>query len=157
MVGLVPYYLLLLIQMITSVLIIAISALLFMYWLRYSCVLLLRSAKEQNSAINPYDERFAIFAIQQRIQTESDLAPLEHALQRDYQVVTYIIEHATDLELASIENKLLVLDYRLMRVWSRLTRTLAPQQSRQALSEMASVIQVLVAQMGDQKNLQAQA
>jgi hypothetical protein len=143
--------------MITSVLIIAISVILFVYWLRYSCVLLLRNAQERSQPNCQDDERFAISSVLQRIKTESDLAPLEHALQRDYQVVTYIIEHATDLELASIENKLLVLDYKLMRVWSRLTRTLAPHQSRKALSEMASVLQVLIAQMGDQNNLQAEA
>ncbi len=142
--------------MITSVFIIAISAILFAYWLRYSCVLLLRSSQERSRATSQFDERFGITSVLERIRTESDLAPLEYALERDYQVVTYIIEHATDLELASIENKLLVLDYKMMRIWSRLTRTLAPQQSRKALSEMASVLQVLIGQMGDQ-NLQAEA
>jgi hypothetical protein len=44
-----------------------------------------------------------------------------------------------------------------MRLWSRVTRTLAPQQSRKALSEMASVLSVLVGQMGDQTPLQTQA
>jgi hypothetical protein len=78
-------------------------------------------------------------------------------LERDYHVVTYLIEHAADLELASIENKLLVLDYKLMRIWSRVTRTVAPQQSRKALCEMASVLSVLVGQMGDQNPLQTQA
>lgn len=143
--------------MITSVFIIAISVILFTYWLRYSCVLLLRSAQERSQANSQTDERFGISTLLQRLRTESDLAPLEHALERDYQVVTYIIEHATDLELASIENKLLVLDYRLMRVWSRLTRSFAPQQSRKALSEMAGVLQVLTAQMGDQRDIRAEA
>ena len=143
--------------MITSILIIAISVILFAYWLRYSCVLLLRNAQERRQAFSRAEERFDFSSVLQRIQTESDLAPLEHALERDYQVVTYIIEHAADLELASIENKLLVLDYRMMRMWSRVTRTLAPHQSRKALTEMVSVLQVLVAQMGDQDNLRAEA
>jgi len=143
--------------MLTSVFIIAISATLFAYWLRYSCVLLLRSAQEHSQANHQNDERFAISSVLQRLKSESDLAPLEQALERDYHVVTYIIEHATDLELSSIENKLLILDYKLMRIWSRLTRTLAPQQSRKALSEMADVLHVLVGQMGDQNNLQAEA
>ena len=90
----------------------------------------------------------------ERLKTEGDLDPLERALERDYHVVTYLIEHAADLELASIENRLLVLDYRLMRVWSRMTRTSAPQQSRKALAEMASVLSVLVDQMGEQNQLQ---
>ena len=143
--------------MLTSVFIIAISAILFAYWVPYSCVLLMRSAQEHSQANHQNDERFAISSVLQRLKSESDLAPLEQALERDYHVVTYIIEHATDLELSSIENKLLILDYKLMRIWSRLTRTLAPQQSRKALSEMADVLHVLVGQMGDQNNLQAEA
>jgi len=103
------------------------------------------------------DERFSVAAVQERLKIGGDLDPLEQALERDYHVVTYLIEHAADLELASIENKLLVLDYQLMRVWSRVTRTVAPQQSRKALSEMASVLSVLVGQMGDQTPLQTQA
>jgi hypothetical protein len=143
--------------MITSAFIIAISVILFVYWLRYSCVMLLRSAQERGEMAKSADERFNVAAVLERLKTEGDLDPLEQALERDYHVVTYLIEHAADLELASIENKLLVLDYKLMRTWSRVTRTLAPQQSRKALSEMASVLSVLVGQMGDQNPLQTQA
>jgi len=45
----------------------------------------------------------------------------------------------------------------LMRTWSRMTRTFSPEQSRKALVEMASVLCVLVAQMGDQNQLQSEA
>lgn len=143
--------------MVTSVFIIAISVILFVYWLRYSCVMLLRSARERAEIPTVADERFNVSSVLERLKTESDLAPLERALERDYYVVTYLIEHAADLELASIENKLLVLDYKLMRLWSRLTRTVAPQQSRKALSEMASVLSVLVGQMCEQSHLQTEA
>jgi hypothetical protein len=143
--------------MITSVLIIAISVVLFVYWLRYSCVLLLRSAQERAEMPAVSDERFSVGSVLERLKTESDLDSLERALDRDYHVVTYLIEHAADLELASIENKLLVLDYRLMRLWSHLTRTVAPRQSRKAISEMASVLSVLVGQMGEQSSLEMEA
>ena len=143
--------------MVTSVFIIAISVVLFVYWLRYSCVILLRSAQERAEMPTVADERFSVSSVLERLKTEADLAPLERALERDYHVVTYLIEHAADLELASIENKLLVLDYKLMRLWSRLTRTVAPQQSRKALSEMASVLSVLVGQMGEPSHLQMEA
>jgi hypothetical protein len=140
--------------MITSVFIIAISVILFVYWLRYSCVMLLRNAQERTEVSPVADERFSISSVRERLRTEGDLASLERALERDYHVVTYLIEHAADLELASIENKLLVIDYKLMRVWSHLTRTAAPQQSRKALAEMASVLGVLVGQMSAQGHLQ---
>ena len=140
--------------MVSSVIIIAISMVLLVYWLRYSCVILLRGAQERSAMFTVADERFSASLVRERLKTEADLAPLERALERDYRVVTYFIEHAAYLELASVENKLLVLDYQLMRLWSRLTRTLAPQLSRQALSEMASVLTVLVSQMGEPSHLQ---
>jgi hypothetical protein len=143
--------------MVTGVFIIAISVILFVYWLRYSCVMLLRSAQERAEMSTLADERFNVSSVLEGLKTEGDLCSLERALERDYLVVTYLIEHAADLELASIENKLLVLDYKLMRLWSHLTRTVAPQQSRKALSEMASVLSVLVGQMGEQSQLQLEA
>ncbi len=140
--------------MLTSVFIIAISVILFVYWLRYSCLMLLRSAGERAEMSQAAEQRFSVFSVLERLKTEGELGPLERALERDYYVVMYLIEHAADLELASIENKLLVLDYKLMRVWSHLTRTVAPRQSRNALSEMAAVLSVLVCQMGEPSRLQ---
>lgn len=103
-----------------------------------------------------FDSRFNVSTVMERLKTEDELGPLERALERDYHVVTYLIQHAADLELGSIENRLLILDYRLMRVWSRITRTLAPVQSRRALVEMASVLSVLVHQMGAQQSIQVE-
>jgi hypothetical protein len=143
--------------MVTSVFIVAISAVLLLYWLRYTCVMLLHGAQERSTMPGAADERFSASSVLERLKTEADLAALERALEHDYRVVTYIIEHTTDLELASIENKLLVFDYQLMRLWSRLTRTLAPQQSRKALSEMASVLRALAGQMGGANHLQMEA
>lgn len=135
--------------MIASVFIFVVSVGLFAYWLRYSCVLLLRSAQERSELCGVPDERFNLESVMERLRAGNDLEQLERELERDYSVVTYLIEHAADLRLASIENRLLVVDYKLMRVWSRLTRTLAPEQSRSALAEMANVLGVLVSQMGE--------
>ena len=143
--------------MVTSVFIIGISAVLFAYWLRYSCVMLLRSAQERAEMVTAAADRFNVPVVPECLQTDAELDALECALDRDCKVVTYLIEHAAGLELASIENKLLVFDYRLMRLWSRLTRTVAPQQSRKALSEMAAVLHVLFAQAGEHSQLQMEA
>jgi hypothetical protein len=44
-----------------------------------------------------------------------------------------------------------------MRIWSHVTRTIAPQQSRRALSEMASILGVLIRKMGEQSGMQVEA
>jgi hypothetical protein len=141
--------------MITSVLIIAVSALLLVYWLRYSCLILIRDLQTNAELSRTSDQRFSLATVIQGLKTEGDLDPLERALERDYRVIMYLMEHTDDL--ASIENKLLVVDCKLMRIWSRLTRTLAPRQSRIALSEMAAVLTVLASQMGEQNQLQLEA
>src|SRR5262245_28303871 len=123
--------------MFASFLIILISAVLLVYWFRYSCLLLLRGQADR-SANTSLEARFNFRAVRDRVNVDADLDPLHAALQRDYRVMTYLLEHAAGLELSSFEDKLLLWDYRAMQVWYWITRTAAPQQARQALSEMAS-------------------
>ena len=135
--------------MIASILIIVFSVVLLVYWFRYSCVLLLRNAAERNE-VALADDRFSIGLVLERVHTEKHLDTLERALDRDYHVLTYLLKHAADLELASIENRMLILDYKLMRLCYRITRTIAPEQSRKALAEMASVLCAVARQAGQQ-------
>lgn len=135
--------------MIASLLIIVCSVVLLVYWFRYSCLLLLRNATAQ--AESPFaDERFSIGMVLERVNTESNLASLERALDRDYQLLSYLLKHAADLELASIENRILILDYKLMRLCFRVTRIVAPAQSRKALVEMATALSAVARQAGQQ-------
>jgi len=134
--------------MIASILIIVCSAVLLVYWFRYSCLLLLRNAAP---AETPFlDERFSIGMVLDSAGTEKNLTDLERALDRDYQLLSYLLKHAADLELASIENRMLILDYKLMRVWFRVTRIVAPAQSRKALVEMATALSAVARQAGQQ-------
>src|SRR5262245_31159699 len=108
--------------MIASVLIIVFSAVLLVYWFRYSCLLLLRNSAGHTDAV--VDTRFSIGKVLERVRTEEHLGPLEQALDRDYQMLAYLLRHAADLELASIENRMLILDYKLMRICYRVTRVM---------------------------------
>jgi len=133
--------------MIASVLIITFSLLLFVYWFRYSCLLLLRRTADQPVA---EAERFHYVAVQQGLKAGLQLDPLHKALDRDYRVLTYLLEHAAGLELEQVEYRLLVLDYKVMQSWYRLTKSAAPAQARRALGEMADVLHVLVGRIGEQ-------
>jgi hypothetical protein len=135
--------------MLASVLILVFSAVLLVYWFRYSCLLLLRHAAEQTDH-SVADERFSIAMVLDRVRTEPQLDTLERALDRDYHMLTYLVKHAADLELASIENRMLILDYKLMRIWYRVTRIFAPAQARRALREMASALAAVARQTGQQ-------
>ena len=135
--------------MIASLLIIVCSVVLLVYWFRYSCLLLLRNATAETESVFA-DERFCIGMVLERVKTESNLNALERALDRDYQLLSYLLKHAADLELASIENRMLILDYKLMRVCFRITRIVAPAQSRKALLEMATALSAVARQAGQQ-------
>ena len=135
--------------MIASILIIAFSSVLLVYWFRYSCILLLRNAAER-ADVQVSDARFSFGMVLERVRTEQHLDSLERALSRDYHMLNYLFKHAASLELASIENRLLMLDYKLMWLWYRMTRTVAPGQSRKAIVEMASVLGAVARQAGPQ-------
>ena len=141
--------------MVASVLIIVFSLVLLVYWFRYSCVLLLRNSVSSQSAI--FDQRFGFAHVKEQLLPGADLDALHQMLARDYRLLIYLLEHAAGLNLDSLEDRLLVLDYRVMQWYYRLTKTAAPDQARRALSEMAAVVGVLVQHMSEQAGVQSQA
>jgi hypothetical protein len=141
--------------MIASVLIIVFSAVLLVYWFRYSCLLLIRSQAQPAGVAT--DSRFQFGEVQNRLAGAGQLDPLERSLQRDYEVLVFLLEHAVGLELRSFEDRLLVLDYRVMRWWYRFTRTAAPEQARRALGEMASVLGILAGRIDQRAGLHNEA
>jgi hypothetical protein len=144
--------------MLASVLIIGFSLILFVYWFRYSCILLLRNFSEQPVLANPIaDSRFSLAEVQDRLKSGLQLDPLQEALDRDYRMISYLLEHAPDLGLQSMEDRLLVWDYNVMRCWFRFTRTIAPEHARRALLEMATVLGILNQKIGEQAGLHTQA
>jgi len=144
--------------MIASFLTIAFCLGLLVYWFRYCCKLMLRNSQEQLAAMPATsDTRFGVASVIERLRTEEALDPLQQALDRDYQVFRYLVQHAAGLELASIEDRLLVVDYKLTKLWYRITLIAAPKQSREALSQMASILNVLVSKMDRQAGLNVEA
>jgi hypothetical protein len=144
--------------MLAGILIIASSLALFVYWFRYSCVLILRNRCEAAEAsTSVLDGRFGFAAVRERLKAGCALDPLQICLERDFRVITYLIEHAAGLELESIEDRLLIFDYRVMQCVYRLSRTVAPLRARKALSEMASVLGVLAHRIGEQAGVRAEA
>ncbi len=141
--------------MIVTVLILAISLALLVYWFRFCCLGLLRYRADQPLLVP--GNRFNFPAVRERLQTESDLDPLHQSLDRDYRVVTYLLQHAAGLGGQSLEQRLLRADYKLMQLYYFLTRSAAPSQARKALSERAAILGFLANKMGEQAGLRAEA
>jgi hypothetical protein len=147
--------------MLPSIVIIICSIGLLVYWFRYTCILLVRNSAEELRSLSAAASQssFCFAEIQVRLGADStaELDPLHSALQRDYQVLSYLLEHASGLALESFEERLLVWDYKLMQVWYSFTRTAAPDQARNALREMASVIGILAGRIGERAGMQSEA
>lgn len=141
--------------MLTSILIITVSLVLLVYWFRYTCILLVRNSAASVASEMP--QRFSYPEVQTRLRSEEALDPLQIKLQKDYELLVYLLEHAAGLEMQSIEDRLLVWDYKVMRVLYALTRTAAPIQARRALSEMAQVIGILAGRLGERAGVQTHA
>jgi hypothetical protein len=139
--------------MLASLLISAVSLVLLIYWFRYSCLLLLRS-RETRPEVSQ-GQPFGFVDVQERLLTEPDLDPLQRALERDYRVISYLLRHAAQLGTQSLEERMLLWDYKLMQGWYCLTRTAAPRQARRALHEMAAILACVSQRMGQQSRLQA--
>ena len=143
--------------MLAGILIITFSLALLIYWFRYSCILILRTQAEELAPPDAVDGRFSVSQVRESLKHEDELDPLRVALDRDYRVLTYLIEHAAGLELATLEDRLLMVDYWIMGRVYKLTRTLAPRQARQALVEMATVLDILVCHLGEQAGTLSEA
>lgn len=141
--------------MVVTILILAISTALLAYWFRFCCIGLLRYHADEPLVLP--ENRFDFPAVRERLQIESDLDPLHRSLDRDYKVVTYLLRHAANLGGQSVEDRLLLLDYKLMRTWYWLTRSAAPEQARKALSERAEILGCLARKMGEQAGLRVEA
>jgi hypothetical protein len=144
--------------MVAGVLIIAVSLALLIYWFRYSCILIMRSQMTAHEpAAAAESSQLSYSKVQESLQAEGTLDPLLESLDRDYRILTYLLEHAAGLELATLEDRLLMLDYRIMQRVYRITRTLAPERARRSLSEMATVLGILSQRLGEQASARSEA
>jgi hypothetical protein len=144
--------------MFASVSIIVLCSALLAYWFRYSCILLLRNSEQDVSSVGlAMQGTFKSAAIQEGLQNGDPLDPIQKLLARDYQVLTYLVRHSSRVKLESFEERLLVWDYKVMRFWYGVTKTAAPEQARQALREMATVLTVLSGRIGQRAGIAVEA
>ena len=121
-------------------------------WKLFDC-----GAEEVRAASAAVQNSFSFGEVQKGLLSNSELDPLHRSLQRDYRVLSYLVSHASGLELASWEERLLVWDYKLLGFWYAVTRTAAPVQARAALAEMAAVLGILAGRIGQRAGVQSQA
>ena len=136
--------------MAASLLIIASSSALLVYWFRYTCALILTQKHSANYALKVASTiRLHFPHTEEALQTQPGppaLDRLYECLQHDYRILADLLfEAASD---NSLERRLLTIDFKLMRLWYGLTRTSRNlPQARSALSEMSSILRYFAAEI----------
>jgi hypothetical protein len=141
--------------MIASILIVLVSAALLAYWFRYTCVLILRTRTVKDYAVGmatANDLRF--HEIQGRLVREApaaDLPALQKALESDYRLLTYLVGHTAGLEVGglTIEQRMLMLDFKAMRLVCAVSRWVGIDHARAAIEEMSCILNHLANAMGE--------
>jgi hypothetical protein len=139
--------------MVETILILAFSLALFVYWFRYTVLLLL--TRESEEGVNGHTiviGQLSVLETREALresQGDAGLDPLRAALDRDYRMLRYLLDHAAGMGLRPLERYLLIPDYQIMRAWYRLTRSTSNRQARRALNEMAGVLSYIAYKMGE--------
>jgi hypothetical protein len=119
------------------------SVLLFGYWFRYACLLILSAKTAQDYAADVATaNQLSFLEVQAQLRTEGpvELDGLRASLDRDYALVTYLIQHAGGASESGLEDRMLQLNYRLTRLMYQAARRLSPAMARRALDEMSTVV-----------------
>jgi len=150
------------IELVATIVIMASSVLLFGYWFRYTCLLILsaRTTRDYAASVAMANQlSFPEVQAQLRGVAQADLDRLKDALDRDYKVLTYLLKNganATDSQDA-LEKRMLEINYRLMQSWYSVSRRFSPAAASQALDEMASVVAHFANSMGERATAGAAA
>ena len=132
------------IELVATIIITASSALLFGYWFRYTCLLIL-SAKTSRDYAGEFAaaNQLSFPEIQSVLRGDGarNLDLLHGALNRDYAVVTYLMSHVDQATgTASIETRMLAINYKLMGAWYSVSKSFSVTAAQRALDEMAMVV-----------------
>ena len=137
--------------MLASGLIIISSSALFLYWFRYTCLLLLESEDKAAHAFHvACNIQLSFPQVQAALQTPQPGATLDllHLrLNQDYQLLTDLLGHPGG---GSVEHRILRIDYQLMRFWYKVTSIGCDLlRARTALAEMSSILAYFAAEIGE--------
>jgi hypothetical protein len=142
------------IELLATVIITASSALLFSYWFRYTCLLLLSAETTRDYAGDfAAANRLSFLEVESNLRSgkATDLDGLLVAINRDYAVVTGLLDHvSTQCPGAdSVEVRMLEINYRIMSAWYSISKRFSSTAAMKALEEMTMVVAHFANTMGE--------
>jgi hypothetical protein len=129
------------------------SFLLFAYWFRYACLLILTAKTTHDYAgAVAMANRLDFPKVQLTLRGQAaDLDRLKDVLDRDHEILLYLLKNGANPPTgeAAIEKRMLEIYYRVQRLWYRATGRFSPSTPCRALGEMSNVLAHLANAMGE--------
>jgi hypothetical protein len=128
------------------VLIFGFALVLLFYWLRYNCLLFLRSGRSRNYARQVAQANHLSFPeVEEQLEAGPSgerLRELYQAVRRDYRILSCLLRYTAAWQGRSYRfgQSLLAIDFRLMQFTYGLTAEVAPVQARRALRESVQIL-----------------
>jgi len=136
--------------MLSISVIVLFSVVLFLYWFRYSCLLILQ-ARSAYSALQAVAAGLSFPSVQRQLRsgkgTRDLLDQLHRDLSNDYRILCFLLRCAPET-VDPMERRMLMLDYWMMQAWYSLTRRAALPQARKALEEISSIVNYFACSVG---------
>ena len=146
--------------MLSIGLIVLFSVVLFVYWFRYSCLLILQN-RTASSTVYASSGTLTFPAVQERLKKQAGgvdlLDQLHSELSNDYRIICFLLRCAAENGVDPVERRLLMLDYWLLQACYGATRRAAPLQARKALEEMSNIVSYFAGSVGRHAAQHAQA
>jgi len=137
---------------IASIVIILVSSVMFLYFFRYTCLLLINKGNQEYAMAVASTIRLSFPQVKEALAAQTHTASLDHlhqSLQKDYQLLMDVLGQATGSS-ESIERRILDIDYKVMQSWYKMTRTSKNlAQAKMALSEMSSILNYFAAEIAE--------
>jgi hypothetical protein len=145
----------------TTILIIIGSVLLFGYWFRYTCLLILSAKTTRDYACEVAAANQMSFLEVQALLREAgpvDLDQLSASLERDFRLVSNLIHNANGGNAEfRVEDRMLQMNYSSARFFLKTAGRFSPAMARHALDEMTTVISHFANAMGERAAVGAAA
>jgi hypothetical protein len=141
--------------MIASAIITAFSMASLLAWFRYSCGLILsaKPAHDYTPQVAAANE-LGFLEVQQHLPNANErraLNTLRQKLERDYRLLNYLLDHSPALHTGteSFEQRMMMLDFELMKASYAVVSLLSRSRARRVLQEMTQVVCYFANTMGE--------
>ena len=132
--------------MLTNILIVSSTFILFIYWFRFTCaVVLSRKTQEEHAWEIAAQHGLNFVHIKERLTVadSKELGGFHRALQRDYWALNNLrLKQGGQPQTAgsSVDRAMLRIDFWLLNIWNGVARTFSPARSRAGLKEMCQIV-----------------